>query len=69
MAIQTVLFGKPAIVPTPEFLTLMKRKEALVSSAAAFQRAGLQTEASKVVSKIVSINRKIAKTGLYVTYL
>jgi hypothetical protein len=69
MAIQTVLFGKPATVPTTEFLALMKRKEALVSSAAAFQRAGLESEVSKVVTKIVSINRKIAKTGLYVTYL
>ena len=69
MAIETVLFGKPATVPTPEFLALMKRKEALVSSAATFQRAGLESEASKVVAKIITINRKIAKTGLYVTYL
>jgi hypothetical protein len=69
MAIQTVLFGKPATVPTPEFLELMKRKEALVSSAATLHRAGLQAEAAKVCSKIISINRKIAKTGLYVTYL
>ena len=69
MAIETVLFGKPATVPTPEFWALMKRKEALVSSAATFQRAGLQAEVSDVVAKIVAINRKIAKTGLYVTYL
>lgn len=74
--IETVLFGKRALVPTAEFLKLMKTKEALVEEATAVQNAAKQMRAaehleaiSKVVGKILRVNRKIAKSGQFVTYL
>jgi hypothetical protein len=74
--IETVLFGKRALVPSAEFLKLMKTKEALVEEATAVQKAAKQMCAAehleatcKVFAKIQRINRKIAKSGQFVTYL
>jgi DNA-directed RNA polymerase subunit H (RpoH/RPB5) len=76
MAIETVLFGKLALVPSVEFLKLMKRKEALIDEAIAIKNLGRSMSASehieatsKLAGKIIALNRKIAATGQYVTYL
>lgn len=65
--IETVLFGKRALVPSVEFLKLMKTKEALIDEA--MRAARHQEDTSKAVGKIIRHNRKIAKTGQFVTYL
>lgn len=72
--IETVLFGKSCKVRA-DWLKLFQRKEALVQEAMMVKnRARSMTstehveEISRVVAKIISTNRKIAKLGAFVSY-
>lgn len=67
--IETVLYGRRALVPTESFLKLMKTKEALVEEAKMFRAEGNLTGESETVCKILSLNRRIARTGLFVQYI
>lgn len=67
--IETVLYGRRALVPNEKLLKLAKTKEALVEEAKRFRAEGNLTGESETVCKIISLNRKIRRTGLFVEYI
>jgi hypothetical protein len=71
MTIETILYGKRAIVRNEEELKLFKRKEGLVAAARTL-RAHNQPDSyvmRSVMGKIIRLNRKIESKGLFVQYL
>ena len=69
MAIETVLYGKRAIVSNEKELRLRLRKQELVLAAAAMGDQPDESVFSEIVEKLIHINRKLASTGNSVQFL
>ena len=69
MAIETVLYGKRAIVSNEKELQLRLRKQELVLAAAAMGDQPDESVFSEIVEKIIRINRKLASIGNSVQFL
>ena len=67
--IETVLYGRRVLVPNQKFLRMVKSKEALVEEAILFRKAGNFECEDEIVRKIISLNRRIRRTGLFVQYI
>lgn len=69
MTIETVLYGKRAIVRNEEELKLFKRKEGLVAAAVTLRGHPDNPLIRDIMGKIIRLNRKIESKGLFVQYL
>jgi hypothetical protein len=70
MTIETVLYGKRAIVRNEEELKLFKRKEILVAAARTLYAYQPGSPVLRdVMGKLSRLNRKIESKGFYVQYL
>ena len=62
--VQIMLRGRPAEVDADQVKLLLK-KQALVEKVLALQKEGLVREASEFASKIISLNRRIRSTVIF----
>lgn len=69
MAIETVLFGKRAVVKSVEDLKLFQRKQDLVAAATAMRAQPENPVFHDIMSKIIRINRTIRARGAFVQYM
>lgn len=69
MTIETVLFGKRALVQSVEHLKLFQRKQELVSAAVALRDQPENPVLRDIMGKIVRVNRTIQSRGAFVQYL
>lgn len=69
MAIETVLYGKRAIVRNEKELKMHLLKQELVLEAAAMRGQPIGPAINQIMGKIIRINRKIKSTGAHVQFL
>jgi hypothetical protein len=70
MTIETVLYGKRALVRNEKELKMHLRKQELVAAMASMRGQTISRVISdKIMGEIISINRKIERTGAYVQFL
>ncbi len=69
MTIETVLYGKRAIVRNEEELKLFKRKEGLVAAAVTLRGQPDNPVFRDIMGKLIRLNRKIQSKGIFVQYL